>query len=87
MKTLMFDEYMKQYNMSKDWSMYDPAGCEVPYPTDLDLIKARRMVYLRYFLRNPAYVWKTLCQTDLRSIFSFMQNASQVLWRQKPSQL
>jgi len=76
----MFEEFMKRYNMSRDWSMYDPAGCKVPYVTDLDLIKTRRMVYLRYFLRNPAYVWKTIRQADLRSILSFLKNSSQVLW-------
>ncbi|MBI4594964.1 MAG: radical SAM protein [Candidatus Tectomicrobia bacterium] len=75
-----FDEYMERYQMSQDWSLYDPAGGGLPYPAKLDLLRVRRMVYLRYFLRNPAYVFNILRQTDVRSIFSFLKNSTDVLW-------
>jgi len=75
----MYGEYMQRYDMSKNWSLYDPAGNQVPYPTELDLVKVRRMVYLQFFLRNPKYVWSTFRQADLRSIFSFVKNSSRVL--------
>jgi len=76
----MFETYNQKYTMPRDWSLYDPAGAGTPYPTGLDLVKARRMVYLRYFMRNPRYVWKTVKQAGWRSIFAFLRNASQVLW-------
>jgi len=76
----LYSEYMKRYDMSKDWSLYDPAGNQLPYPTELNLVKVRRLVYLRFFLRRPAYVWSLFKKTDLRSIFTFLKNSSKVLW-------
>lgn len=75
----LYGEYMKRYNMSKDWSLYDPAGNQLPYPTELDLVKVRRMVYLQFFLKNPRYIWSIFRQTDLRSIFTFAKGSSKVL--------
>ncbi|MBI4023337.1 MAG: radical SAM protein [Verrucomicrobia bacterium] len=76
-----FSEYMERYEMLRDWSLYDPAGSRLPYPTELDLVRVRRMVYLRYFLRNPSYLWNIFRQTDARSVFSFVKNSTRVLWR------
>jgi len=73
--TKMFVEFDKKYTLIRDWSLYDPAGGGVPYPVKLNLIKARRLVYWRYFMRNPAYVWRILRSTDLRSIFTFIRNS------------
>ncbi|MDR3641676.1 MAG: B12-binding domain-containing radical SAM protein [Humidesulfovibrio sp.] len=76
----MFEDYKTKYDMPTDWSRYDPAGFAPPVPSDLDLVKARRLVYLHYFLRNPKYLWKTFCSTDLRSLYSFAHNSIKVLW-------
>lgn len=79
----MFEEYKARCVMPRDWSRYDPAGNNPPYPTDLDLVKARRLVYLLYFLRKPGYLWKTFRSTDMRSLISFATNAIRVLWKTK----
>lgn len=76
----LYGEYIKQYSMSKDWSLYDPAGNRLPYPTRLNLLKVRRMVYLRFFMRNPAYVWSIFKKADLRSIFTFLRSSLKLLW-------
>ena len=81
----MFDAYNRRYKMSDDWSHYDPAGNSVPYPTELDLIKARRMVYLGFFLKNPAYILKTLARTNWLSLFAFLKNSRHVLFGSSPS--
>jgi radical SAM superfamily enzyme YgiQ (UPF0313 family) len=75
----MYDEYTKRYDMSKNWSLYDPAGNQVPYPSELDLVKVRRMVYLQFFVMNPRYVWTTLRNAGLRSILAFLKNSSRLL--------
>lgn len=79
----MYADYKARYDMPRDWSRYDPAGNDPPYPTDLDLVAVRRQVYLRYFLRNPAYLWKTFRSTDIRSLATFARNALAVLWSRK----
>ena len=75
----MFDEYDKEQTMPRDWSLYDPAGDGVPYPTDLDLMRVRRMVYLKFYLKNPTYVLKMIGRTGIRSIIKFIKNATLVL--------
>jgi len=75
----LYDEYESRFSMPKDWDLYDPAGSRLPYPTDLDLVRVRRMVYLRFFLRNPRYLWRVLSRTDVRSLFSFARNSLKVL--------
>lgn len=75
-----FSEYMQRYGMSRDWNLYDPAGTRLPYPTELDLIRVRRMIYWRYFLSNPVYVWRIFKQTDVRSIVAFLRNSTKILW-------
>jgi len=79
----LYGEYRKKFNMSDDWSLYDPAGNSLPYPSELDLVKVRRMVYTRFFLQSPSCVWKTLKNTDIRSIFTFVKNSSRVLLGKK----
>lgn len=76
----IFPEYMERYNMSRDWSLYDPAGSQLPYPTELNLVRVRRMVYLRYFLRNPVYVLNYLRRADAHSIYNFIKSSTHVLW-------
>lgn len=76
----LYTEYKKLYKLSADWSLYDPAGNSLPYSTELDLLKVRQMVYLRFFLKNPSYLWKIFKKTDSRSIFSFLSNSSKVLF-------
>ena len=75
----MYTEYLNKYVMSDDWSLYDPAGNKLPYPSQLDLVKVRRMVYLGFFMRNPRYVWNTVKKADPRSLFSFLINSLEVL--------
>lgn len=77
----LYEDYKARGEMPRDWSRYDPAGNDPPYATNLDLVKARRLVYLLYFLRRPGYLWKTFRSTDLRSLVSFATNAAGVLWR------
>jgi len=78
--TALYTQYTQRYAMSKDWSLYDPAGNAVPYPAELDLAKVRRKVYLRFFMKNPTYLWRILKDTDVRSIMSFLSNSSKVLF-------
>jgi radical SAM superfamily enzyme YgiQ (UPF0313 family) len=75
----MYAAYKEKYEMPDDWTVYDPAGSGVPYPTDIDLVKVRRNIYLRFFFSNPPYLWKTFTRTDLRSIFTFAVNSMKVL--------
>jgi len=77
----MYEEYKKKYFMSKDWSLYDPSGNAYPYESKLNLVKVRRMVYLRFFLKNPLYVLKTFLRADLRSMVDFIRNALGVLYK------
>ena len=76
----IFPEFMQKYNMTRDWSCYDPAGNRPPFPCDIDLLKVRRSVYMGFFIRNPKYVWQTIKSTDLRSLFTFAKNSAMVLW-------
>lgn len=75
----LYGEYMRRYDMSKNWSLYDPAGNSLPYPAELDLVKVRRMVYTRFFLKKPGYLFDILRRTDLRSLFAFVKNSLRVL--------
>jgi len=75
----IFPEFMQRYNMTRDWSCYDPAGNKPPFPCDIDLLKVRRMVYIGYFLSNPKYVWQTFTRTDIRSLLTFAKNSLKVL--------
>ena len=83
--TKMYAEYTEKCDMPRDWRLYDPAGAGAPYPVELDLVKARRLVYWRYFMRNPRYVWTTLLRTDLRSILTFAKNSFQVFFARPPA--
>ena len=78
----LFDEHRKAAPPSTvfDWSRFDPAGNTPPYESKLDLVKIRQEVYLRFFLSRPSSIWRTFRQTDLRSIWTFLVNALQVLW-------
>lgn len=76
----IFPEFMQRYNMTRDWSCYDPAGNKPPFPCDIDLLKVRRMVYMGFFLHNPMYVWQTVRSTDVRSLLTFAKNSLKVLW-------
>lgn len=76
----MYEEFLKKYAMSRDWSLYDPAGTGIPYPSELDLVSVRRMVYLRHFVANPGYVLRTIRSTEIRSIGAFAINSFRVLW-------
>ena len=75
----LYREYAERYKMSGDWSLYDPAGNRLPYPSELNLVKVRRSVYLGFFLRNPKYVWNTMRRTDMRSLVAFLKNSCLVL--------
>lgn len=67
--------------MPTDWTRYDPAGDNPPYENcGIDLVKARRLVYLRYFLTHPRTLWRTFTATDLRSLTAFTINSCRVLW-------
>lgn len=75
----IYEDYMNKFNMPKDWSLFDPAGNKLPYPVTVNLIKVRQMVYLKFFLKNPHYVWLTLKHTDWRSVCCFIFNSLKVL--------
>jgi len=79
----MYNEYIDKYNMSKNWQLYDPAGNKYPYKSKLDLVKTRQLIYLGFFLKNPIYVWNIVKNASLRSIFTFLKNATIVLFNRK----
>lgn len=81
----LYNEYMTKYNMPKKWAMYDPAGNQLPYPSKLNLVKTRRLVYLQFYFRNPLYLWNTFKGANLRSIFAFLRNGFAVLYGRKKS--
>lgn len=78
----MFAELAAKGPMSTDWTRYDPAGSNPPYEGGgIDLVKARRLVYLRYFITHPRTLWRTFTSTDLRSLAAFATNIWGILWK------
>lgn len=79
----MYNEYTDKYHMSNNWKLYDPAGNNFPYKSKLDLVKTRRLIYLGFFLKNPFYMWNVIKNARVRSIFTFLKNATAVLFNRK----
>lgn len=57
-------------NLSDDWLKYDPNGDELPYHSDIDLIKIKEEVYLKFAFYNPVLIFKTLFEINLRGLLT-----------------
>jgi hypothetical protein len=44
--------------LSRDWSLFDPAGERLPYASDLDLPAIKRRVYRQFLRRHPRSAWR-----------------------------
>jgi len=82
----LYEDYCNQYDMSDDWSLYDPSGRGVPYSSKIDLIKVRRGVYASFFLSHPRYLLRTFLKADVSSILTFARGASKVFWPARQTQ-
>jgi anaerobic magnesium-protoporphyrin IX monomethyl ester cyclase len=68
--TAIFDEFRTRFpDLKLDWSLYDPHGKSLPYPSKLDLVRIKQRVYNRFFLRHPLKVAKVALQMKPEALF------------------
>jgi radical SAM superfamily enzyme YgiQ (UPF0313 family) len=66
--TKFFSQLNKKSNLSKNWSLYDPAkGDKLPYNSKKDLFKVRKQIYLLYPFFQPKNVIKILLNVNLKN--------------------
>ncbi|MEK6645091.1 MAG: radical SAM protein [Candidatus Firestonebacteria bacterium] len=60
-------------SLSNDWSTYDPNGEKLPYQSSIDLIKAKKDIYINFAILNPYIIIKTLFEVNLKDLFFMMK--------------
>jgi radical SAM superfamily enzyme YgiQ (UPF0313 family) len=66
--TEWYDQLKKKGGLSDNWSDFDPGGIKLPYQSNLDLVKIKRKIYLKYPLKNPKFLFNVLSQTGARNL-------------------
>ena len=66
--TEWYDQLERERELSTNWDDYDPGGSSLPYHSNLNLVKVKRNIYMKYLLRNPRFLLRTLSQVSARNL-------------------
>ncbi len=67
--TPMYSGWTGNGKLSDSWEDYDPGGSALPYGSEVDLVRVKRNIYFRYFLRHPSQVLGLLRRINIKSLF------------------